>query len=87
MRGIAFAFLAWSAFDLPAWHLDRLGVALLGLAFAALAVGQRVPGVAAGGRLRPQGGASPIPETGLSPERLQAILAAANGGARSRADA
>ena len=38
MRGLAFALLVSAALDWPTWWLDRAGVALVGLAFAALAL-------------------------------------------------
>ena len=41
---IAATLLAWAAFDLPSWVLDRAGLALLALAFVALDVGATAAG-------------------------------------------
>lgn len=43
MRAVAFLLLTYAAFDLPAWLLDRAGVALLGAAIAALTIGRYAP--------------------------------------------
>jgi hypothetical protein len=40
-RALAASCFVWAAFDLPTWGLDRAGVALLGLAFVALALAPR----------------------------------------------
>lgn len=44
-RWLAFSCLVWAAFAWPTWLLDREGVALLGAAFVALALGPRVVSV------------------------------------------
>lgn len=41
-RWLAFSCLVWAAFAWPTWWLDRTGMALLGAAFVALALGPRV---------------------------------------------
>lgn len=43
MRLVAFTLLGYAAFDGWTWHVDRAGVALLGLAFAALSIGRFAP--------------------------------------------
>ena len=44
-RALAFGLFVWAAFDLPAWHLDRAGLAALGFGFLALSIGRRLPPV------------------------------------------
>ena len=77
MRGIAFCLLAWSAFDLPTWHIDRAGVALLGLAFAVLAVTVSRAAAQVPSRVRTTTTTADADDLGLSAERLQAIIRSA----------
>lgn len=63
MRFLAFLALALAAFDWPPPFLDRAGVAALGLAFLALALGPLVPRVRRSSAI-----AFPRPDAGLASE-------------------
>lgn len=73
-RAFAFGFLVWAAFDGPTWWLDRAGVALIGAAFAVVAVCTAV-GSAAVGQRTPTVAQTPADESlGLTADRLAQII-------------
>lgn len=65
---VAAALLAWAAFDLPTWVIDRTGLALLALAFVALDVGA----TAAGARRALQPAATLPPA--LEPDEAEGVV-------------
>lgn len=78
MRVVAFSFLAWSAFDLPTWHIDRLGVALLGFGFAVLAAIPARAYTPAMPGTRSVTVTAPDDSFALSAERMEQIIRAAS---------
>jgi hypothetical protein len=73
-RALAFGFLVWAAFDWPSWWLDRAGVALVGAAFAVVAVCAAVDAAIAASRERAAEQLRADDTVGLSADRLAQII-------------
>lgn len=74
MRSVAFVLLLAAAVDLPVPWLDRAGVALAGLAFAAVAIGPALPKIR---RARPIPARMPAPQAAETPDETLVDLLAA----------